>query len=69
MFLTRDRWRVRAQKIETDCARKFLLSLPESVRVQVERLRALQSRCDGLKSDYLKERRALEEKYRKLYGA
>lgn len=56
-------------QIENDGVRKFLESLPEAVRFQVEKLRTLQHRCDGLKSDYVKERRALEEKYRKLYGA
>lgn len=55
------------KQIENDGVRKFLESLPEAVRFQVEKLRTLQHRCDGLKSDYVKERRALEEKYRKLY--
>eukprot|EP00803_Ostreobium_quekettii_P001388 evm.model.scf_1391EXC.1 EVM.evm.TU.scf_1391EXC.1 scf_1391EXC:25071-31792(+) len=56
-----------AERLESDGVRKFLESLPEAVRVQVEKLRTLQHKCDGLKSDYVKERRALEDKYRKLY--
>lgn len=46
---------------------KFLESLPGDVRERVEKLRSVQERCDVVKQDFLKERKALEEKYRQRF--
>lgn len=46
---------------------RFLDSLPDEVRDRVELLRQVQSKCDVVKNDFLKESKALEEKYRKLF--
>eukprot|EP00210_Caulerpa_lentillifera_P000124 g119.t1 len=46
---------------------KFLESLTEDVRERVEKLRGIQEKCDVVKQDFLKERKALEEKYRLIF--
>lgn len=46
---------------------KFIESLPAEIRERVQKLRDVQSRCDVIKSEFLKETKALEEKYRRLY--
>jgi len=46
---------------------KFLESLPDEVRERVEKLRVVQSKCDVVKADFLRESKALEEKYRNLF--
>lgn len=53
--------------VRTASVTKFLESLPDEVRERVEQLRGVQSRCDVVKSDFLKESKALEEKYRTLF--
>lgn len=56
-----------AAKPESDGVRKFLESLPESVRENVDALRGVQAECDVVRAQYLKEKKALEEKYRLVY--
>lgn len=58
---------IRHEGVE-DGVREFLGSLPEGVRTRVESLRGVQARCDEVKDAYVREKRALEEKYRGLYG-
>ncbi|GMH40481.1 hypothetical protein BSKO_08385 [Bryopsis sp. KO-2023] len=45
----------------------FLQSLPAGVRQNVRRLQELQKRCDDINAEYLREKMALEEKFRKRY--
>jgi len=47
---------------------QFLRSLPDSLRQPIEQLRLLQKKCDELKEDYNKELKALNAKYKQLYG-
>lgn len=56
-----------AAKPESDGVRKFLDSLPDSVRENVDALRGVQTECDVVRGRYLKEKKALEEKYRLEY--
>lgn len=57
-----------ASKPENDGVKKFLESLPEAVRDNVVKLRDVQSECDVVRGQYLKEKKELEEKYNKVYG-
>lgn len=56
-----------AAKPDNDGVRKFLDSLPESVRKNVQSLRDVQTECDAVRAEHLKEKKALEEKYRLIY--
>ena len=53
--------------IRSAAVAKFLDSLADEVRERVEQLRHVQSKCDVVKNDFLKESKALEEKYRTLF--
>ena len=46
---------------------KFLESLPDEVRERVELLRNVQAKCDVVKKEFLRESKALDEKYRNLF--
>lgn len=54
-------------KADADGVRKFLESLPDAVRTRVQSLREIQSKCDEVKAKFTKERKEMEEKYRRLY--
>lgn len=54
-------------KADGDGVRKFLESLPDTVRTRVESLREIQSKCDEVKTQFTKEKKEMEEKYRRLY--
>ncbi|GMH37850.1 hypothetical protein BSKO_05734 [Bryopsis sp. KO-2023] len=56
-----------AAKPENDGVKKFLESLPEAVKENVEALRGVQAECDVVRGQYLKEKKELEEKYHKVY--
>lgn len=43
-------------------------SLPQALRAPIEKLRDVQKQCDSIKTQYLKELKDLEAKYKSCYG-